>query len=56
MNNDKEQKPTNPINKESEVQESNDPQIDRDMPGFPHHPSKEEDLKEKDPIEKAHEK
>ncbi|MBO9592986.1 MAG: hypothetical protein J7599_08755 [Niabella sp.] len=43
----KKQKTTNPIDKKAEVETSNDPRIDQDMPGFPHHPSSEEDLKKK---------
>ena len=32
-------KPTNPIKKGEEVQQSNDEHIDQDFPGYPHHPS-----------------
>jgi|GEM_PF-2650710 len=40
-------KKTNPIDKKKEVEESKDPKITQDVPGFPHHPSSEEDLKRK---------
>ncbi len=40
-------KPNNPITEKNEVEESNDEHIDQDMPGYPHHPSQEEDLKKK---------
>lgn len=43
----KKHKTTNPIDKKKEVEESNDPKITQDLPGFPHHPSSEEDLKRK---------
>lgn len=43
----KKHKTTDPIDKKSEVEASNDPRIDQDVPGFPHHPSSEEDLKKK---------
>lgn len=34
-------KPTDPIDKKEEVQQSNDEHIDQDFPGYPHHPSKQ---------------
>ncbi|WP_300602313.1 hypothetical protein [Niabella sp.] len=43
----KKHKTTNPMDKKEEVATSNDPRIDQDVPGFPHHPSSEEDLKKK---------
>lgn len=43
----KKQKTPDPMDKKSEVEASNDPRIDQDVPGFPHHPSSEEDLKKK---------
>lgn len=49
-------KATDPIESEKEVQQSNDPKIDQDMPGFPHHPSSEKELKDKNPIPKANDK
>jgi hypothetical protein len=36
-----------PIDDESKVKESNDERIDQDVPGFPHAPSKPEDIKKK---------
>ncbi|MCF3109011.1 hypothetical protein LL912_09505 [Niabella sp. CC-SYL272] len=43
----KKHKHPGPIDKKEEVEKSNDPRIDQDMPGFPHPPSSEEDLKKK---------
>ena len=34
-------KPTQPIKKKEEVQQSNDEHIDQDYPGYPHHPATE---------------
>ncbi|WP_346238114.1 hypothetical protein ABDK00_003460 [Niabella insulamsoli] len=42
-------KKTDPIDSSKEVKESKDPKIDQDMPGFPHHPSSQEDLKKEKP-------
>lgn len=47
MSDTKPNKPTDPIKEKGEVDESKDPRIDQDVPGFPHHPSKEEDIKKK---------
>lgn len=55
MENDK-NKPTKPITSKKEVEQSNDPKIDQDVPGFPHSPASEEELKKKDPTPKAHKK
>lgn len=52
----KKKAPTNPIKNKKDVEKSNDPKIDQDMPGFPHSPSSDEDLKKKNPISKAHKK
>ena len=49
------QKQTDPITSKKDVEHSNDPKIDQDVPGFPHHPSTEKDMKEKNPTSKAHE-
>lgn len=38
---------TKPIEKKEEVQQSNDEHIDQDFPGFPHLPSTEESIKDK---------
>lgn len=35
-------KPTNPITEEKEVEQSNDERIDQDFEGFPHAPANEE--------------
>lgn len=35
------------ITKKEQVEANNDPRIDQDVPGFPHHPSSEEDIKKK---------
>ncbi|GAB3421574.1 hypothetical protein [Niabella aquatica] len=43
-------KATDPIDTKKEVQESNDPRIDQDLPGFPGPPSSEKDLKKKKPV------
>lgn len=48
-------KPTDPIDSKNKVEQSNDPKIDQDVPGYPHKPSTKEELKEKDPTPKAHE-
>src|SRR3954451_13578241 len=39
-----EEKKTNPIDNKEEVQQSNDPKIDQDFPGYPHYPAKEDIL------------
>ncbi len=49
-------KPNDPIKVENEVQQSKDPKIDQDVPGFPHKPSSDEELKEKDPHPKAYDR
>ncbi len=49
-------KPTDPIKVDKEVQQSKDPKIDQDVPGFPHKPSSEEELNEKDPHPKAYDR
>lgn len=46
----------NPIKTKKDVEQSNDPKIDQDVPGFPHNPSSEEDLKKKNPPSKVHKK
>lgn len=51
---DKKNKRTEPITTKKDVEESKDPKIDQDVPGFPHHPSSNDDLKKKDPASKAH--
>lgn len=38
---------TNPIKTKEQVQQSKDEKIDQDFPGFPHHPSTEEEVKNK---------
>lgn len=48
--------PTKPITTNKDVEQSNDPKIDQDMPGFPHHPSTEDDLKKKNPTSKINKK
>lgn len=44
---------TDPIDKKSEVEDNPDPGIDRDVPGFPHHPSTINDIKKKKPVKKG---
>lgn len=56
MSTGKKRKDTDPITEEEEVKKSNDPKIDQDVPGFPHHPSKPEDIKKKKPGEEDEEK
>ena len=38
---------TRPIKRKEQVQQSNDPHIDQDFPGFPHAPATEEVVKKK---------
>ena len=40
-------KNTDPIDDKEKVKESNDEGIDRDVPGFPNHPSSPADIKKK---------
>lgn len=46
-------KKTNPIDSNAEVEQNKDPGIDRDVPGFPHHPSSVADIKKKKPVKKT---
>ena len=46
-------KKTEPMKSPKEVEQNADPGIDRDVPGFPHHPSREEDIKKKKPEKKV---
>lgn len=49
-------KNTDPIDSPKEVEESKDPRIDQDVPGFPGHPSSKEDLQKKAPADKTNKK
>jgi len=48
----KQKKPTDPIDKKEEVQETKDQHIDQDFPGYPHPPSQERTI---DPVTKEDE-
>ena len=41
-----------PITKAKEVEQSNDPRIDQDVPGFPHHHAEPKKIKESAPKDK----
>lgn len=43
-------KKTDPIDSHLEVEKNPDPGIDKDVPGFPHHPSSIDDIKKKKPL------
>lgn len=49
-------KNTKAISSEEEIANHDDPKIDQDMQGFPHHPSTKEELLKKDPTPKINEK
>lgn len=48
--------PTDPIRDKKEIEQSTDEKIDQDFPGFPHHPSKEKDIKTRKSPERDGEK